>query len=137
MPDTLSPQPSTWPPNNPPCAGHFLQAACESQQILIAHEIDHALEIERMVALRRVARPGIVDLIGPDPTRSSNSDLTMGYFSVDGLVSGIKSHMIEAPSRATAAIVRNVVVRPKFAAIRPKTAVLSAAPIPAAVPMMP
>ena len=90
-----------------------------------------------MVALRRVARPGIVDLIGPDPTRSSNSDLTMGYFSVDGLVSGIKSHMIEAPSRATAAIVRNVVVRPKFAAIRPKTAVLSAAPIPDAVPMMP
>ena len=59
------------------------------------------------------------------------------YFSVDGLVSGIKSHMIEAPSKATAAILRNVVVRPKFAAIRPKTAVLSAAPIPDAVPIMP
>ena len=53
------------------------------------------------------------------------------------LLDGIKSHMIEAPSKATAAIVRNVVVRPKFAAIRPKTAVLSAAPIPDAVPMMP
>ena len=57
--------------------------------------------------------------------------------SVDGLVSGIKSHMIEAPSKATAAILRNVVVWPKFAAIRPKTAVLSAAPSPDAVPMMP
>ncbi len=65
------------------------------------------------------------------------SDLTMSYFSVDGLVSGIKSHMIEAPSKATAAILRNVVVWPKLAAIRPKTAVLSAAPIPDAVPMMP
>jgi transcriptional regulator with XRE-family HTH domain len=63
--------------------------------------------------------------------------LTMNYFSVDGLVSGIKSHMIEAPSKATAAILRNVVVRPKLAAIRPKTAVLRAAPIPDAVPMMP
>ena len=65
------------------------------------------------------------------------SDLTMSYFSVDGLVSGIKSHMIEAPSKATAAILRNVVVWPKLAAIRPKTAVLRAAPIPDAVPMMP
>jgi hypothetical protein len=64
-------------------------------------------------------------------------DLTMSYFSVDGLVSGIKSHMIEAPSKATAAILRNVVVWPKLAAIRPKTAVLRAAPIPDAVPMMP
>jgi len=60
----------------------------------------------------------------------------MSYFSVDGLVSGIKSHMIEAPSKATAAILRNVVVWPKLAAIRPKTAVLRAAPIPDAVPMM-
>jgi len=54
----------------------------------------------------------------------------MSYFSVNGLVSGIKSHMIEAPSKATAAILRNVVVWPKLAAIRPKTAVLRAAPIP-------
>jgi hypothetical protein len=69
--------------------------------------------------------------------RVSGANLTMSYFSVDGLVSGIKSHMIEAPSKATAAILRNVVVRPKFAAIRPKTAVLRAAPIPDAVPMMP
>ena len=61
----------------------------------------------------------------------------MGYFSVDGLVSGIKSHMIEAPSKATDAILRNVAVQSKFAAIRPKSAVLSAAPIPDAVPMMP
>ena len=65
------------------------------------------------------------------------SDLTMSYFSVDGLVSGIKSHMIEAPSKATAVILRNVVAWPKLAAIRPKTAVLSAAPSPDAVPMMP
>ena len=62
---------------------------------------------------------------------------TMSYFSVDGLVSGIKSHMIEAASKATDAMLRNVAVRSKFAAIRPKSAVLSAAPIPDAVPMMP
>ena len=74
--------------------------------------------------------------IWPSATPSL-SDLTMSYFSVDGLVSGIKSHMIEAPSKATAAILRNVVVWPKLAAIRPKTAVLRAAPIPDAVPMMP
>ena len=61
----------------------------------------------------------------------------MSYFSVDGLVSGIKSHMIEAPSKATDAMVRNVAMRSKFAVIRPKSAVLSAAPIPDAVPMMP
>jgi hypothetical protein len=77
----------------------------------------------------------------PSPPRADPRlhllDPTMSYFSVDGLVSGIKSHMIEAPSKATAAILRNVVVRPKFAAIRPKTAVLRAAPIPDAVPMMP
>jgi hypothetical protein len=57
--------------------------------------------------------------------------------SVDGLVSGIKSHMIEAPSKPTDAILRNVAAQSKFAAIRPKSAVLSAAPIPDAVPMMP
>ena len=61
----------------------------------------------------------------------------MGYFSVDGLVSGIKSDMIEAPSKATAAILRNAAVRSKFAAIKPKSAVLRAAPSPDAVPMMP
>jgi hypothetical protein len=45
--------------------------------------------------------------------------------------------MIEALSKATDAILRNVAVRSKFVAIRPKSAVLSAAPIPEAVPMMP
>ena len=64
-------------------------------------------------------------------------DPTISYFSVDGLVSGIKSHMIEAPSKPTDAILRNVAAQSKFAAITPKSAVLSAAPIPDAVPMMP
>ena len=63
--------------------------------------------------------------------------LDMSYFAVDGLVSGIKSPRIAAPSKATAAILRNAAVRPKLRAIRPKSAVLSAAPIPDAVPMMP
>src|SRR5512132_517184 len=40
---------------------------------------------------RRCADP--IFQLGPDDS----------YFSVDGLVSGIKSHMIEAPSKATAA----------------------------------
>src|SRR5262249_4452577 len=62
---------------------------------------------------------------------------TKGSFWADGLVPGIKSHMIEAPSKATAAILRNAAVRSKFAAIKPKSAVLRAAPIPDAVPMMP
>ena len=35
----------------------------------------------------------------------------MNYFSVEGLVSGIKSHTIEAPSKATDAILRNVAVK--------------------------
>jgi len=61
----------------------------------------------------------------------------MNYFSVDGLVSGIKTQMTKAPNKATDAILRNVAVRSKFAATRPKSAVLSAAPIPDAVPMMP
>ena len=61
----------------------------------------------------------------------------MSYFSVEGLVSGIKSHMIEAPSKATDAILRNVAAQSKFAATTPKSAVLSAAPSPDAVPMMP
>src|SRR4051794_13596460 len=85
---------------------------------------------------KTLLRRGYHDLPGRY-SGSPLSDLTMSYFSVDGLVSGIKSHMIEAPSKATAAILRNVVVWPKLAAIRPKTAVLRAAPIPDAVPMMP
>src|SRR4051812_7165112 len=83
---------------------------------------------------KTLLRRGYRDLQGATPDLQ---DMTMSYFSVDGLVSGIKSHMIEAPSKATAAILRNVVVWPKLAAIRPKTAVLRAAPIPDAVPMMP
>jgi hypothetical protein len=62
---------------------------------------------------------------------------TMSYFSVDGLVSGIKSHMIEAASKPTDAILRNVAAQSKFAAASPKSAVLSAAPSPDAVPTMP
>ena len=62
---------------------------------------------------------------------------TMSYFSVDGLVSGIKSHMIEAASKPTDATLRNVAAQSKFAATNPKSAVLSAAPSPDAVPMMP
>jgi hypothetical protein len=62
---------------------------------------------------------------------------TMSYFSVDGLVSGIKSHMIEAASKPTNAILRNVAAQSKFAAASPKSAVLSAAPSPDAVPTMP
>jgi hypothetical protein len=61
----------------------------------------------------------------------------LGYFPVDGLVSGIRSQRIAAPSRPTDAILRNAAVRPKLIAIKPKSAVLSAAPIPDAVPMMP
>jgi hypothetical protein len=62
---------------------------------------------------------------------------TMSYLSVDGLVSGIKSHMIEAASKPTDAILRNVAAQSKFAAASPKSAVLSAAPSPDAVPTMP
>ena len=62
---------------------------------------------------------------------------TMSYFSVDGLVSGIKSHMIKAASKPTDAILRNVAAQSKFAAASPKSAVLSAAPSPDAVPTMP
>ena len=62
---------------------------------------------------------------------------TMSYFSVDGLVSGIKSHIIEAASKPTDATLRNVAAQSKFAATNPKSAVLSAAPSPDAVPMMP
>ena len=58
---------------------------------------------------------------------------TMSYFSVDGLVSGIKSHMIEAASKPTDATLRNVAAQSKFAATNPKSAVLSAAPSPDAV----
>src|SRR5215472_4919154 len=57
--------------------------------------------------------------------------------SVDGLVSGIKSHIIETASKLTDAILRNVVAQSKFAATTPKSAVLSAAPSPDAVPMTP
>jgi len=57
--------------------------------------------------------------------------------SVDGLVSGIKSHIIEIASKLTDAILRNVAAQSKFAATNPKSAVLSAAPSPDAVPMMP
>jgi hypothetical protein len=57
--------------------------------------------------------------------------------SVDGLVSGIKSHIIEIASKLTDAILRNVAAQSKFAATSPKSAVLSAAPSPDAVPMMP
>ena len=56
---------------------------------------------------------------------------------VDGLVSGIKSHIIEIASKLTDAILRNVAAQSKFAATTPKSAVLSAAPSPDAVPMMP
>src|SRR5262245_2494897 len=62
---------------------------------------------------------------------------TMSYFSVDGRVSGIKSHMIEAASKPTDAILRNVAAQSKFAAASPKRAVLSAAPSPDAAPTMP
>jgi len=57
--------------------------------------------------------------------------------SVDGLVSGIKSHIIEIASKLTDAILRNVAAQSKFAATNPKSAVLSAAPSPDEVPMMP
>src|ERR1700758_1501166 len=60
-----------------------------------------------------------------------------GLLSVDGLVSGIKSHMIEAASKPTDATLRNVAAQSKFAATNPKSAALSAAPSPDAVPMMP
>jgi len=62
---------------------------------------------------------------------------TISYFSVDGLVSGIKRHMIEAASKPTDAILRNVAAQSKFAATTPKSAVLSAAPSPDAVPTIP
>src|SRR5262249_28594468 len=62
--------------------------------------------------------------------------LDMSYFAVDGLVSGIKSQRIAAPSTPIDEILRNAAVRPKLTAIRPKSAVLSAAPIPDAGPMM-
>jgi integrase len=64
-------------------------------------------------------------------------DPTISYFSVDGLVSGIKNHMIEAASKPTDAILRNVAAQSKFAAANPKSAVLSAAPSPDAVPTIP
>ena len=75
--------------------------------------------------------------IGAMAFRPQGRRSEVSYFSVDGLVSGIKSDMIEAPSKATAAILRNVAVRSKCAATNPKSAVLSAAPSPDAVPMMP
>jgi len=59
------------------------------------------------------------------------------YCLAAGLVSGIKNQRIKAASRATDAMLRNTVARPKLAATRPNSEVLSEAPIPDAVPTMP
>jgi hypothetical protein len=59
------------------------------------------------------------------------------YCSVDGFVSGISNQRVKAASRPTAAMLRNTPVRPKLTATRPKSVVLSEAPIPDTVPTMP
>jgi hypothetical protein len=95
-------------------------------EIISAHNTA-SVQVSVMPSLARGARnERVLHLLNP----------TMSYFSVDGLVSGIKSHMIEAASKPTDAILRNVAAQSKFAAASPKSAVLSAAPSPDAVPTM-
>ena len=96
-------------------------------------DIGHPDHLGPPLGFRKAALDGLFAACVQDVLRS----LDMSYFPVDGLVSGIRSQRIAALSRPTDAILRNAAVRPKLIAIKPKSAVLSAAPIPDAVPMMP